>query len=136
MRARDRRARGLRGPLAPRPVPLSRSRAEVFDEDVVAAVERLQATLPELADVAVVVAEVPPGPRHDGSPDPVALGQAVAATATDPARMTVFRKPIELRAQPGAARSDLIADVVAELAAELLGVAPEAVDPSYWPDSD
>lgn len=131
MRTRDRRARGLRGPLAPRAVPLSRSRAAAFDDDVVQALERLQARLPELAEVELVVAEVPPGPLRDGSPDPVPLGSVSQAGTDAPACLTVYRKPVELRARPGALRGDLIADVVAELVAELLGITPHSVDHDY-----
>lgn len=131
MTPRDRRDRGRRGPLAPRPVPIMRSRSESFDADVVHALERLQARLPELAEVELVVAEVPPGPRRDGSPDPVPLGAVSQPAVGAPAVLTVHRKPIELRTRPGTDRCELIADVVAELVAELLGIAPEAVDDDY-----
>ncbi len=131
MTTRDRRARGLRGPLAPRAVPLVHSRTAAFDAEVVQALERLQARLPELAECELVVAEVPPGPLRDGSPDPVPLGSATQARTGTPACLTVYRKPIELRTRPGGLRSDLIADVVVELVAELLGITPHEVDHDY-----
>ena len=61
-RRRDRRGRGLRGPLAPAAVPLSRTPSEAFDDLVLDAVEELEAHwAAELADVEFAVEDVPPG---------------------------------------------------------------------------
>lgn len=121
----------MRGPFAPRAVPLSGSRSARFDAEVVRAVERLQRGFPELSEVDVAVEEVPPWPRRDGAPDPVSLGRVTASTNDEPSRITVHRRPIELRTGPGEQRYDLIADVVAELVAELLELSPEEVDQDY-----
>lgn len=127
----DRRDRGIRGMLAPRAIPISRSRSEAFDYEVIQAVERLQRALPELVAVEVAVDEVPPAARRDGSPDPVPLGRIERARAGVAARLTLHRRPIELRSAPGVERNDLIADTIAELVAELFGLAPRDVDPDY-----
>lgn len=129
--ARDRHGRGLRGPLTPPTLPIATSRAAAFDALVVESVERIQRSLPELEDVEVVVEEVPPAARRDGAADPVTLGRVELAGAGRPAQLVVHRRPVELRCAPGAERLDLVHDVVAELVAELFGLAPQQVDPDY-----
>jgi predicted Zn-dependent protease with MMP-like domain len=60
-RLRDRRGRGLRGRLTPPEVPLSRTRADQFDDVVREAVAHLDHRWSaELAEVEFVVDEVPP----------------------------------------------------------------------------
>ena len=124
-RHRDRRGRGLRGPLAPGDLPLSRTRAEQFDELVLAAVSRLESRwASELADVEVLVEEVP-----DVGDREVPLGRTEPATPRDPARIVVYRRPVEARARGLRARELLVHDVVVEQLADLLGLDPGTVDP-------
>ena len=142
-RHRDRRGRGLRGTVAPPDAPLSLSRSERFDELVLDAVEDVEETWGEaLAGVEVAVEEVPP--PAGGAPPPAAtapsrravpLGRAVAARPGRPARLVVYRRPVEGRASGRRATESLLHDVVVELVAELLGVEPETVDPDY-PEHD
>jgi len=54
-KTRDRRGRGIRGPLAPAELPLSLTRAEKFDDLVLDAVERLEQRWPQLAAVEFAV---------------------------------------------------------------------------------
>src|SRR5277367_4167556 len=62
-RRRDRRGRGLRGELAPRGVPLARTRSEEFDDLILDAVEDLERSwAAELADVEFAVEDVPSVP--------------------------------------------------------------------------
>lgn len=100
----------------------------------------------ELAKVAFAVEEVPSlEPWFDG---PVPLGQTVLESpAADraagsarpvgpdegdrPVRITVFRRPVEARATGEAETARLIRDLLVEEVADLLGLAPESVDPSY-----
>jgi predicted Zn-dependent protease with MMP-like domain len=152
---RDRRGRGLRGPLAPAQVPLSRSRAQQFDELVDAAVARLERRWgQELAAVEFAVAEVPPSELPDwaGTPVPLAwLFPAVAAPAPTPGsrtgvssggsgevsggalppRIVLYRRPLEARAGDRRELEALVLDVLVEQVADLLGLEPEAVDPDY-----
>lgn len=134
-KSRDRHGRGLRGTLTLPTLPIAKSRAQQFDELVLLAVERIQRAIPELEDVEVVVEEVPPGARRDGSPDPVPLGRIAAPTPLRPPQLIVHRRPIELRSAPGEEREALIQDVIAELVAELFGIAPQQVDPDYNPET-
>src|SRR5262245_58272391 len=60
-RGRDRHGRGLRGRLVPASVPLARTRAEIFDDLVLDAVEALEKRYArELAGVEFAVEDVPP----------------------------------------------------------------------------
>jgi predicted Zn-dependent protease with MMP-like domain len=127
---RDRHGRGLRGVLAPPDVPVSRSRAQAFDELVLEAVLRVQQHLPEqLRAVEFAVEDVPPA--DDGEHGRVELGSSSPAAAGRPARVVVYRRPVETRAAGERSRALLITDVVVEQVAELLGLDPEAVDPEY-----
>ena len=136
-RRRDRRGRGLRGPLAPLKVPISRTRAERFDELVSEAVQRLERKwAAKLADVEFAVAEVPPQDAENWSSEPVPLAHLFPATGAAAARIVVFRRPLEARAVGQQELSSLVNDVVVEQVAELLGMPPEEVDPRYDSDDD
>jgi predicted Zn-dependent protease with MMP-like domain len=140
-RRRDRRGRGIRGPLAPPDVPVTRSRSERFDELVLDAVERLEGRWPdELREVELGVEEVPPdalfvdlqAAAHSADPRAaVPLGHSAPAERGRRARIVVYRRPVEARAPDPRARAALVHDVVVESLAELLGVSPDVVDPDY-----
>jgi len=126
--ARDRRGRGLRGPLAPAGSPLHRTRAERFDEQVLDAFERLERRyVRELAAVDVAVEDVPP-PADAG---PVRLGDVIAGLGTRPPVLVVYRRAVEARATSPREVEDLLREVLAEQVADLLGLPPEQVDPGY-----
>jgi hypothetical protein len=127
-RSRDRRGRGLRGPLAPPEVPLTLTRSEQFDEMVLDSVERLERRWPQLAGVEFAVEEVPPPGAEAWSADPVPLGRVVRAGRDEPARIVVYRRPLEVRAGR-ADRGQLVHEIVVEQVADLLGLDPETVDP-------
>ncbi|MGE5289255.1 MAG: metallopeptidase family protein [Micromonosporaceae bacterium] len=128
---RDRHGRGLRGPLTPPDVPLYRTRAQHFDDLVLDAVNRLETRWEQqLAGVEFAVEEVPPpGPGPDG--DPVPLARSQAAAAGKPARIVVYRRPAQARAEGEEELGELVFDVVVEEVARLLGVDPETIDPGY-----
>lgn len=141
-RRRDRHGRGMRGPIAPPQVPLSVSRAESFVDLVHDSAERLERRWPQLSGVDFAVRDVPgiddgpagglgPGPWTD---DVVPLGRFVAAEGERPARIVVYRRPIEIRTKSRDERALLVHEVVVEQVAELLGLAPESVDPRYGQD--
>lgn len=131
---RDRHGRGLRGPLAPVGVPLSRTRAQQFDDLVLDAVNQLEPRwAQQLAQVEFAVEEVPPvGPGPDDEPVPLARSQPAAAD--QPARIVVYRRPAQARAEGDEELAALVFDVVVEEVANLFGVDPETVDPGYADD--
>ena len=109
--ARDRRGRGVRGELAPRAVPLHRTRGEQFDELVMDAVEEIEEHWSaELAGVEFAVEDVPSltgRPPAEFDPDVVVdrgvpLGRLLPRR--DPRRsgagrsIVVYRRPVEARA--------------------------------------
>lgn len=129
----------MRGPIAPPQVPLSVTRAEAFVDLVHDSAERLERRWPQLAAVDFAVREVPLG-TEPGLPDPldalldgesVPLGRYVAAHGDEPDRIVVYRRPVEIRTKTRDERALLVHEVVVEQVAELLGLAPESVDPRY-----
>jgi predicted Zn-dependent protease with MMP-like domain len=134
-RTRDRRGRGRRGPLAlPGPLtesgcPLARSRAERFDELVLAAVDRIEGRWQDqLLAVEFGVEDTPPV-DDSWAGRPVPLGALVLGTGAEPPRIVLFRRPVELRAESTDELAALVHDVLVEQVAELLGRSPEDVDP-------
>ncbi len=151
-RRRDRRGRGLRGRLVPPTVsvggrdvdvPLSQTRGERFDDLVLDAVEHLEERWStQLEGVEFAVEDVPPVPV-DGVLDEdvvadetaggaVPLGRLLAAGSEDgagPARIVVYRRPLEARAVDRLDLSDLVHDVVVDQVARLLGMDPDEIDP-------
>ena len=123
-RRRDRRDRGVRGPLAPRAVPVSRSRSTRFDEEVLDAWDRLALAHSELQYIEIAVSDVP-------EPDHPALAVYDPADAGLPARITVYRWALELRAGSGKHLNLLLRDVLAEQAAVFLAVPPHDLDSGY-----
>lgn len=137
---RDRRGRGLRGPLAPPGVPIAVTRSEAFEDLVASAVERLEGRWSkELAAVDFAVAEVP-GAGAVAAADAAAGRDGVPLTrlhhgrAGSKALIVVYRRPIEARATNRHDLAALVQDLLTEQVAELLGIAPETIDPDYGLD--
>jgi predicted Zn-dependent protease with MMP-like domain len=127
---RDRHGRGMRGPLAPPDSPASVSRAQRFDDYVLESVERLDRKWrDQLQKVEVAVEDVPV--LDDWDRDWVPLARAFTATGALPARIVVYRRPIETRTSGARQLRMIVHEVVVEQVAELLGVEPEEVDPAY-----
>ena len=144
-RPRDRHGRGLRGRLVPAQVPLSRSRAEQFDDLVLDAVEELERRWErELAGVEFAVEDVPwveHADQDEAELDSdvlddagVPLARLVSARREEgqelPPRIIVYRRPLELRAHDREDLADLVRDVVVDQVATLLGRDPEEIDPT------
>ncbi|MFF0445464.1 metallopeptidase family protein [Streptomyces sp. NPDC004609] len=128
-RRRDRHGRGMRGPVAPPQVPLAASRAETFRDLVQDSVERLERRWTQLAEVDFLVLDVPAAPEET-----VPLGTSFPAQKGRRARIVVYRRPVEIRTKNREERALLVHEVVVEQVAELLGLAPESVDPRYGQD--
>lgn len=154
-RRRDRRGRGLRGRLVPPTVsiggrdvavPLAQSRSEQFDDLVLDAVEHLEERWGrQLEGVEFAVEDVPAVSEGDGQYDDdvvadetaggaVPLGRLLPATVDDsgaavPARVVVYRRPLEARSRDSLDLADLVHDVVVDQVARLLGLDPDDVDP-------
>ncbi|MEW1752988.1 metallopeptidase family protein [Streptomyces angustmyceticus] len=136
IRRRDRHGRGMRGPIAPPQVPLSVTRADAFVDLVYDSRDRLERRWPQLSQVDFLVLEVPgtgpdEGPDAAGDEEAVPLGRVVPAAGGYRDRIVIYRRPVEIRTKGRDERALLVHDVVVEQVAELLGLAPESVDPRY-----
>lgn len=134
---RDRHGRGLRGPLATRALPISRTRSERFDDLVLDAVERLELRWADRLDgIEFAVEDVPPVAVGAWYDTPVLLAKLFPSTDGLPPRIVVYRRPVEARASSTDELRALVHEVVVEEIAELFGLAPEAVDPHYASGED
>lgn len=133
---RDRHQRGMRGPLAPansvagralrRDRPVSRS--EFFLQSLSESLARITAAAPEaLAGVDVGLEDVPDMKDQWSSRVPLAAAQE--ATATSPARIVVYRRPIEHRATTRRQLRALIHGTLVEQVSALTGIPVERLDP-------
>ena len=127
---RDRHGRGLRGPLVPPHLPAWRTRAERFDELVVAAADDLARHCPQVGSIQFAVEEVPPSDPAPGEHG-VVLGRGFAAQprAGLPSRIVVYRRPVASRAREDAELAGLVRRVVVEQVALVLGRGPDEIDP-------
>jgi len=132
MHRRDRRERGIRGPLLPPQLPGYQTRTQRFDDRVVAVVEHLEHNWgKQLQDVEFAVEDVPV--LIHGSTE-VPLGRLYPAENEQPTRIVVYRRPLEMRAFDSADLDDLVFDVVVEQVAHHLNLTPHDVDPTYTGD--
>jgi predicted Zn-dependent protease with MMP-like domain len=130
---RDRHGRGLRGRLVPASVPMSRTKAEIFDDLVLDTVESLERRYAqELAGVEFAVEDVPPDLNvydsdvlEDGSVPLARLLPGRPGRHGVPPRIVVYRRPLEFRAGDRDDLADLVRDVVIEQVANLLGLSPD-----------
>jgi hypothetical protein len=119
------------GPLAPHGVPAQLTGRERFDAVALATMRDLAARWPvELGSTELAVEEVPLLPDH-WTAETVPLASYVPATAQSPARVVLFRRPIEHRVETRADLEALVLTVLVEQVAEVLGIAPEEVHPGY-----
>ncbi|MGJ9403247.1 metallopeptidase family protein [Arthrobacter sp. KK5.5] len=138
-RRRNRHGRGLRGQLMLPQLPGARTRFERFEDLVAEAAERLEELWgARIADVAFSVELVPGAKalrRAEASGRGVPLGTTRGASPRRAASIVVYRRPVEQLVDHPVELPEAVHDVVVELVAELLAMAPEDVDPTYgrWP---
>lgn len=123
----------MRGPLLP-PVPGQRGlarRPDHFDDIALGVIESVDRPWRHrLGRLEYAVEDVPDlGPRWRGTSVP--LSTVIPRAPGTPARLVIFRRPVEHRARTRAEQEELLLTVVVEQLAELLGMAPEEVDPRY-----
>jgi predicted Zn-dependent protease with MMP-like domain len=141
---RDRRGRGVRGLLFPATLPAARSRSERFDAIVLGALEPIDERWHTKLDrLDVAVDEVPE--VTDCDPSTVTWGSDVVEDGNIPlarlvpagvdhtglptrARIVLYRRPLETRAQDRGDLLELIHEVLVEQIANYLGIDPDIVD--------
>lgn len=130
VRRRDRRGRGLRGPLLPAGLPAHRSRAERFDDLVLGSVERLEVRWGRHLDgVEFAVEDVPPADPAPWESGGVPLGRGFPREPGLPARLVVYRRPVESRTADADELAELVHEVVVDQVAHLLGRSAGDIDP-------
>jgi predicted Zn-dependent protease with MMP-like domain len=120
----------------PASVPLSRTKAEIFDDLVLDAVEALERRFAkELAGVEFAVEDVPPDLNvydsdvlEDGEVPLARLLPGRPGRSQMPPRIVLYRRPLEFRAMDREDLADLVHDVIIEQVANLLGVDPDELD--------
>ncbi|MGJ6981400.1 metallopeptidase family protein [Aestuariimicrobium soli] len=135
MKRRDRHDRGLRGPVTPMGAPRRNpTPAGWFEECLTASLARIGSLQPGLLEhIDVGVEEVPPVRDHDTR---VALAAAIEASATEPARVVVYRRPLEHRSSGRRHLRRLVHRTVVEQLAALTGRTPDDLDPLVGDEDD
>lgn len=144
-RRRDRRGRGLRSSLLPPQVPAANTRSESFDLVVLEAFAEIDARWHEqLGDLDLAVDEIPRVLPRDPEtvqwPDEVTADGAIPLARLLPAgidangrpsraRIVIFRRPLESRADKGADLLDLVHEVLVHQVATHLGLDEDTIDP-------
>lgn len=133
---RDRRGRGMRGPLAlpgphsPDGLPLRLDPVTRFDATVAEMIERLEARCGAALSAVEFGVEEAPWVDDEWRPEQVPTATLVRASGSSPARIVVFRLPIRRRATGGhGSLRHLVLDALVERVAELLGRDPDEIDP-------
>ncbi|NEG69313.1 metallopeptidase family protein [Bifidobacterium choloepi] len=129
---RNRHGRGVRTPMFGTRLPRYRTRSGYFDDAVASQLKRLNGAWPELiGPVQFAVEDVPPSNPAPWERQPQLTSQAFAATHGSPARIVLYRMPLQSHARD---REDLqfaIRDELVLRIAELYGRRPEEIDPDW-----
>lgn len=141
VKRRDRHGRGIRGPLAPAGtagrsprLPGATTNAEAFHQAVSDAVARVQVTCPEaLAGVEVGTEDVPGSHAAGGG---VPLAAATEATSVFPARVVIYRRPLEHRSATRRGLRILVHRTLVEQLSALTGRSVADIDPQVPEDDD
>lgn len=132
-RRRNRHGRGLRGELVLPTHPGHRTRSDRFDDMVLDSAQRLHDIWGKTLDgVRFAVDEIPPELEQlvaHAAPPP--MGAYTPATDEEGPVITLYRRVVEQGCPSREELQDLVHDVVVEHTAEMLGVAPETLDPVY-----
>lgn len=120
----------MRGPLAWPPVPGMASPSSRFDELVLDAAERIESLLGRSLDPAELAVEDVPPSDPSAWEDGVPLGRLFPAQGRAPARIVVYRRPVETRAGDERELAVLVQHVVSEQVAAMLGIDPDDLGPA------
>lgn len=135
---RNRHGRGRRGPLMPMHLPAYRSRPERFDDAVMASAQRLAQRWPgKIEKIEFLIDPVPSDKLLDQASalgERVPLASSVPAGARSPARIIIYRLPIEQIAENTGELLDLVHQCVVHEVAQLWMKPISEVDPSYFPE--
>ena len=111
------------------------TRRALFDDLVLDSAARLEPRIgPGFGEVEFAVEDVPPSDPAPWEREGVALGRTFPAHGRQPARIVIYRRPVESRAQDLRELTAIVQDVVVEQVAALFGLPPGDLDPRYRDD--
>ena len=126
---RDSHERGVRGPLLPHSAPNHQNPNEIFDRLLSEGVEDISIRLGnELENIEIGLEQIPNFRDLTLAQDTVPLGRV---EKTNPIKVVIYQKPIELRCQNNFQLDRLIRDTLAELIGLATGIRPKDIDPDY-----
>lgn len=122
----------MRGPLAWPAVPAMATRRQQFDDLVLDSAARLETRLgARFQDVEFAVEDVPPTDPAPWEREGAPLARAFPPHGRTPARIVIYRRPIESRADNQRELTAIVQDVVVEQVAALFNLPPGDLDPRY-----
>lgn len=129
---RNRHGRGMRTPMFGIRLPRYRTSSGMFDDMMASQIRRLAEAWPDLVKpVQFAVEDVPPSQPAPWESTPHTMSQCFPSSRGIPARIVVYRLPIQSKA---AGRPELqwaIRDELVSRIAELYGRSPEEIDPDW-----
>lgn len=109
-----------------------RTRSDRFDDAVLDAMERIERRLGNrLENLEIAVELVPPSDPNPWEDQRVPLCRLFEPEPRLPARIVLYRRPIETRLEDPAELPTVVNDIVVEQVATALGVDPTLLDPGY-----
>lgn len=113
-------------------MPRYRTRSGMFDDMVAAQIRRLNGAWPELiGPLQFAVEDVPPSEPAPWEPRRSCSSQCFAAGHGVPARVVLYRMPIQSRSRSKLDMQLIIRDELVGRIGELYGRRPEEIDPDW-----
>ena len=129
---RNRHGRGVRTPTFGVRLPRYRTRGGVFDDMTAAQIRRLNDAWPQLVSpIQFAVEDVPPSQPAVWESEPHLMSQCFPASHGIPARVVLYRLPIQMQTSDRMELQWAIRDELVGRLAELYGRRPEEIDPDW-----
>lgn len=113
-------------------LPRYRTRSGMFDDLVVAQMRRLATAWPQyMHAVQIAVEDVPPSSPTPWEDNPRVCSQSFPAELSMPARIVLYRMPLQSRAVNRLDLQFAIRDELVMRLAEIFGRRPDEIDPEY-----
>ncbi|MDF7665220.1 metallopeptidase family protein [Bifidobacterium sp. ESL0745] len=129
---RNRHGRGPRTPMFGVRLPRYRTRSGMFDDMVSSEIRRLLAAWPDLVrPVQFAVEDVPPSTPAPWEPKRSATSQSFTANHGIPARIVLYRMPMQMHHPDKTELEWAIRDALVARLADLYGRRPEEIDPEW-----
>ncbi|RSX55873.1 peptidase [Bifidobacterium dolichotidis] len=122
----------MRTPMFGTRMPRYRTRAGMFDDMMSSEIRRLARAWPNMfRDLQFAVEDVPPSDPAPWEPQRRIYSQAFAAMHGSPARIVLYRLPIQMHCQTRLDQQLAIREELVLRLAELFSQKPEDIDPNW-----